>query len=183
MKAVIKMILVGLAFATSTANASIIGQFNVIETDNPSHGSGETFSGTGAAILDDSGVLTANMHVVNSSGSFFVDTTQELQFLGNWDGETFNVLGGSVDIFTCTTNANVCSENLPTGPRYDNFSGQLNQSGGIIINFGLIPGSPDLKTLFATYTFTPTTVPTPAAAWLFGSGLVGLIGITRKKKN
>jgi len=27
-----------------------------------------------------------------------------------------------------------------------------------------------------------TTVPVPAAAWLFGSGLLGLVGIARRKK-
>lgn len=29
----------------------------------------------------------------------------------------------------------------------------------------------------------PTVVPVPAAAWLFGSGLIGLIGIARRKKS
>jgi len=29
---------------------------------------------------------------------------------------------------------------------------------------------------------TPTVVPVPAAVWLFGSGLLGLIGIARRKK-
>lgn len=33
-----------------------------------------------------------------------------------------------------------------------------------------------------TSTFTPAAVPIPAAAWLFGSGLLGLIGIARCKK-
>jgi hypothetical protein len=32
-----------------------------------------------------------------------------------------------------------------------------------------------------TLTLTPTTVPVPAAAWLFGSGLLGLIGVARRK--
>ena len=31
-------------------------------------------------------------------------------------------------------------------------------------------------------TFTPTTVPIPTAVWLFGSGLIGLIGVARRKK-
>ena len=37
---------------------------------------------------------------------------------------------------------------------------------------------------FTTYTLllTPTTVPVPAAVWLFGSGLVGLIGVARRKR-
>ena len=29
---------------------------------------------------------------------------------------------------------------------------------------------------------TPTTVPVPAAVWLFGSGLLGLIGVARRKR-
>jgi hypothetical protein len=29
---------------------------------------------------------------------------------------------------------------------------------------------------------TPATVPLPAATWLFGSGLLGLVGMARKKK-
>jgi hypothetical protein len=32
-------------------------------------------------------------------------------------------------------------------------------------------------------TFGVSAVPVPAAAWLFGSGLIGLIGIARRKKS
>jgi hypothetical protein len=31
-------------------------------------------------------------------------------------------------------------------------------------------------------TVVPTVVPVPAAVWLFGSGLMGLAGIARRKK-
>ena len=31
-------------------------------------------------------------------------------------------------------------------------------------------------------TITPSAVPVPAAVWLFGSGLIGLIGVARRKK-
>jgi len=34
-----------------------------------------------------------------------------------------------------------------------------------------------------TIEYTPTVVPIPAAAWLFSSGLIGLIGIARRKKS
>ena len=33
-----------------------------------------------------------------------------------------------------------------------------------------------------TFDATPTVVPVPAAVWLFGSGLIGLAGIARRKK-
>jgi hypothetical protein len=32
-------------------------------------------------------------------------------------------------------------------------------------------------------TLTPSAVPVPAAVWLFGSGLLGLVGIRRKMKH
>lgn len=32
-----------------------------------------------------------------------------------------------------------------------------------------------------SYSMTVTAVPVPAAVWLFGSGLIGLIGVTRRK--
>lgn len=36
---------------------------------------------------------------------------------------------------------------------------------------------------FAQYTASAAPVPIPAAAWLFGSGLIGLVGIARRKKS
>lgn len=33
-----------------------------------------------------------------------------------------------------------------------------------------------------TYTFTGQPVPVPAAAWLFGSALLGLVGVSRKRR-
>ena len=35
---------------------------------------------------------------------------------------------------------------------------------------------------FDNVTYAPAVVPVPAAVWLFGSGLIGLIGIARRKK-
>lgn len=50
------------------------------------------------------------------------------------------------------------------------------------------PGHPSISgaTIGFTYNYdlllTPTAVPVPAAVWLFGSGLLGLVGIARRKK-
>ncbi len=60
----------------------------------------------------------------------------------------------------------------------------------------LVPGTSNLTILGTSEFFSATaqlfptvnsgtiaTVPIPAAAWLFGSGLIGLIGIARRKKS
>ena len=36
---------------------------------------------------------------------------------------------------------------------------------------------------FVQWSLSPTVVPIPAAVWLFGSGLIGLIGVARRKKS
>lgn len=43
-------------------------------------------------------------------------------------------------------------------------------------------GIPAAIFLGGTITLTPTEIPLPAAAWLFGSGLIGLAGVARKRK-
>jgi len=40
----------------------------------------------------------------------------------------------------------------------------------------------NFKTDFKSNGYALTSVPIPAAAWLFGSGLLGLVGIARRKK-
>lgn len=49
---------------------------------------------------------------------------------------------------------------------------------------GFINGQGDIDTAAGTYSLviTPSAVPIPAAVWLFGSGLLGLIGVARRKK-
>ena len=45
-------------------------------------------------------------------------------------------------------------------------------------NMGIKIMAPDVNESFASF----TVVPVPAAVWLFGSGLLGLVGIVRRKK-
>jgi len=40
----------------------------------------------------------------------------------------------------------------------------------------------ETQSFYSSNIFTGTVVPVPAAIWLFGSGLTGLIGFTRSKK-
>ena len=68
-------------------------------------------------------------------------------------------------------------------------------SGGLPIVADDVPGSPILATFFAGYsgafdlteltvvsiTTPPPEIPVPAAVWLFGSGLVGLLAVARRR--
>jgi hypothetical protein len=47
---------------------------------------------------------------------------------------------------------------------------------------GILGGSSREFEWSGNYTFTYTYVPVPPAVWLFGSGLIGLIGVARRKK-
>lgn len=50
---------------------------------------------------------------------------------------------------------------------------------------GLLRGVQDYAYLVnadVTYTYSVPAVPVPAAVWLFGSGLIGLVGVARRKK-
>lgn len=49
----------------------------------------------------------------------------------------------------------------------------------------LTDGTPAGGSLFwddASITATPSAIPVPAAVWLFGSGLIGLVGVARRRK-
>jgi hypothetical protein len=60
--------------------------------------------------------------------------------------------------------------------------------GGLNISFNTIGGIPNTgeaftsDTLFSGDVINSPVVPVPAAVWLFGSGLLGLIGVARRKK-
>lgn len=47
---------------------------------------------------------------------------------------------------------------------------------------GTNPLSPASETFTSSLAYTTSTVPIPATVWLFGSGLLGLVGMARRKK-
>ncbi|MGD8630956.1 MAG: VPLPA-CTERM sorting domain-containing protein [Gammaproteobacteria bacterium] len=51
-------------------------------------------------------------------------------------------------------------------------------SSGILFGSGSV-----LSGLWDVNSFNTTVVPVPAAVWLFGSGLIGLAGVARRKQN
>lgn len=72
-----------------------------------------------------------------------------------------------------------CSVNIaPVTQGPDFYSGDVNSTIGIHMNFGLSAG--DSVTFDTLFDVTP--VPVPAAVWLFGSGLIALAGFVRRKQ-
>jgi hypothetical protein len=68
----------------------------------------------------------------------------------------------------------------------DNISGNATKLGSSFASLGFTPGSYVSTLTNGSFTDSITinvsAVPIPAAAWLFGSGLLGLIGVARRKK-
>ena len=76
-----------------------------------------------------------------------------------------------LEIFNCTTGPDVCAGNgvpMANGP----------------FGEGNPDGTPTGNGSVATFngTGTASVVPVPAAAWLMGSGLLGLVGVARRRK-
>jgi len=67
-----------------------------------------------------------------------------------------------------------------TGSFIDGSPGEPGGNGNVILTFRNPPGGED-ATLWA-YTPEIISAPVPPSVWLFGSGLIGLIGIARRKK-
>ena len=92
----------------------------------------------------------------------------------------------------------VGSANLPTGGSHaflyqdgslNDLNSMIDPSSGWILadardinELGQIVGWGTINGDTRAYLLTPTAIPIPAAAWLFGSGLLGLVGAARKKK-
>ncbi len=184
-------LLIAFAFTTTgIANASTIANFDVIYANDYGYPSSSGATNvTGTAALDSSGILTVDMSVTYIFDSTFAYLTQERQYYGAWDGATLAPERGNASFLSCTpTLSPLCSHftdnNGPFDPATTTITGALNVSGGNIISrySNIYLNTGDIGIGIETLTFAPTAVPIPAAAWLFGSGLIGLAGVTRKRK-
>lgn len=108
---------------------------------------------------------------VGTGGNFSVHfNVMEAQWGGTWFplgqdggiGVTFNCSGGSS--FTCFAEHKITVAEDPGSAGFAGWVAQWEVHG-------------------TASGLTPAPVPLPAAAWLFGSGLLGLVGIARRKKS
>ena len=103
-----------------------------------------------------------------------------------WSGFEFQLIGagfaGPYSIEPQTTSLNSFSSTTPT--EFYGYSTHLAigfdgfETSALLNGIGTFVTEPGTD---YTLLLTPTTVPVPAAVWLFGSGLIGLIGMARRK--
>ncbi|VAW81751.1 hypothetical protein MNBD_GAMMA12-2237 [hydrothermal vent metagenome] len=95
-------------------------------------------------------------------------------------GPTVDVANGTADMgsFYANWNGTEFNQGSTGAVVADNGDGTLTLSWDSLIVGGAFGG----KTGFWTMDIEAQAVPIPAAVWLFGSGLVGLVGIARRRK-
>ena len=103
-------------------------------------------------------------------------TADALDFTGSWSVDL--TLPYTVGLIPAGANTELNSS--LTGSQEDIYDA--------VIRTGLAISAPPAfsplpePTFFGEFTFSAAVVPVPAAVWLFGSGLIGLIGVARRKK-
>ena len=118
-------------------------------------------------------------------------------FTVNFDWKGTNGIGGVIDIrvFSELSVGGVSKTDILAGgtgagltSNWTNFGAVdliagPDVSGGVTVEFTAICGADEgCFSNLAIDNVTVSAVPVPAAVWLFGSGLVGLIGLARRKK-
>ncbi|WP_145999061.1 hypothetical protein [Oceanicoccus sp. KOV_DT_Chl] len=185
--------LIGLLFLSIISNAAIIpvsitttGSFS---SDMPNF-VGETSSGTGSGYYDSvSGLLEYDFQATSTSD---VELYQFTLF-GSSSIDTFAGTGSFITT-DCTVQLDlygfgVCEYN-PIGvssPIYPISSSAIDEQGnGVMLTsvtrYTFLDGSPIPApySMDINFTYNVVSIPVPAAAWLFSSALIGLVGTKRK---
>lgn len=150
----------------------------VVYADDPNDynlisGSPVTVTGT----FDDSvlmgGTGTISFATGNPYGNTFTVNAGDIAFTPNevFSGTPQLTLNAMNVDFT-TTGFSFYATDLDTSATFNSYFSYFD---GDDINMGLISGD------WLNFSTTPVVVPVPAAVWLFGSGLLGLVGIARRR--
>ena len=164
------------SFVQSTADAAGIGgSINWLAVGSTADGT-NAISHVGALFSD-----TSNIPIYNQNGDLV-----SASFNGLWDGGLDSAVG--YDQFGNPISTSVWTGTNSNGSGSGGF--QLGSSSASFGNSTAITGSwinvstANNTSSFSIYAMSQelTAVPVPAAAWLFGSGLLGIAGVARYKK-
>jgi hypothetical protein len=200
-----------IALSAGAAHASTVATYNVTQTTTITGQTTGSGTSTGSAILDSSGVLTINLtNDISTAASGGFHSTSQLVYTGSYAGTVLTITGGTVQNLTCSpaiaTNPAACSANLllgtiqplstyvagtdsgglpltqvSAGISYDALFDSSALTENILARNAAVGGQAITTTKTAFTNTTPAAVPVPAAAWLFGSGLLGLAGTARRR--
>ena len=150
----------------------------LFQTAGPVAGSG-TVSGTGQLDLDFTGRTgTAQYFPQYAGAAWNIDNCTKAGCTGAtgvYEGFTSGA-DSNVDPTTGATSITLTGTNLVATA--NGFTGTLVSVGNVGAAWGSFDGTPYTE----VYNVTVSAVPVPAAVWLFGSGLVGLAGIARRRR-
>jgi hypothetical protein len=209
MKAMNKTLLAASMFAAATgANAATVATYNVAVTPidiiyhyppqcttdklpasaacTPAHDgdilNAAASGGSGTAVLDDAGTLTMTL-LTNTVSILGTNSTigQTVKFTGAWNGTTFTAASGTGTYTSCVDNAALitCDKIALAYGFPIPFAAA---SGSATTASGLFNTTASSNTSNQHTSYALTAVPVPAAAWLFGSGLLGLAGTARRRR-
>ena len=169
----IRNILLGAIFlASGAANASTV----FVPTDGDINFIAETFNiGTQLAMFDDSDTLFGGNKLFITPIPENINVSAGGAGAGDWTATnesfaTLNLTGSNRFRLAISTDSGVSwSGDTSTSPAGTNVL-NVTFSDGTILTVDIAVAGP------------PAAVPVPPAVWLFGSGLLGLVGIARRKK-
>jgi hypothetical protein len=202
MNAIKSLLAVSVLAAAGAANAASVATFDVTVSGTISGALSGTLNGTGTATLDDGGAYTQNavIHSVIGPGLSDVNLDSTTIYSGTLTGNSLAWTTGTNLINSCTIvtpgqplNTVTCAGAQPGVTKPSTVDQNpivfgITSVGDVTTITGTSFDSVNNITQATTFTLTATSVPgapavpVPAAAWLFGSGLLGLAGTARRRR-
>lgn len=191
LRTLVRLSTLALLLVSAASQAATVANFDFLLVVDATGGGlepGSSAVATGIATLDDNGTLSAvgqyDLLQITNGGADIADISIDFIFSiqGVWSNPTLTDPTGGADFTACTDNGstivNACGNFGPGSSLPSFYEGPINfdLSVGGETSFVLDGGVGPTVTLT-----TLSEVPVPSAAFLFGSALVGLAGLRRKK--
>ena len=160
----------------STSNTvNDIFSLDVIGLSFPSNGSGNVADGGGVNLSFDPSVLNVLSVTID-------ELVWDFGVTGISTGTIDNV-AGTVNGIMVNASSNVTGDFTVASIQFQAVGAGLSSTGITLSEYALNPWALDGSAINPTFVNgNVTVVPVPAAVWLFGSGLLCIVGVARRKK-